>query len=459
VPPGVGIDGVTRYNGFYNTYDKPNDYTDVRQTGLSVKVEQDLSAAQLVNISSWRNVNGFFLLEQDATPGEVVRAPIFQHEKTITEEMHLLSKDGASLPWIVGIYYFDDLSAYDPLGLMGAAAAPLDEIQIWSAQKSKSYAAFGQVTPEIATGTHLTLGARYTKDHRAVTGSTLGMVGPETLSLAGASQSTSWTKPTWRVALDHQFTPDIMGYISDDRGFKSGVYNLLTYAAPPVNPEVLDAYQLGMKTELAEHRVRLNVAAFYYRYKNIQVQEIVSGATISLNAAAAEMKGIDVDFAFRPTDAFTVRGGFELMNGHYTDFHNAPFNDPTLGPSGVPLGGNTQRTGNATGFDTVRTPKGTATASAGYRVPVRTGNLNFVVSDYYNSGFAWDPDNRLRQPSYDVLNASVDWSALNNAWAVRLWGSNLTDQRYCVFETATTLLDSCAPASPRTYGITLSAHF
>jgi hypothetical protein len=45
-----------------------------------------------------------------------------------------------------------------------------------------------------------------------------------------------------------------------------------------------------MKTELAEHRVRLNVAAFYYRYKNIQVQEIVSGATISLNAAASEMK-------------------------------------------------------------------------------------------------------------------------------------------------------------------------
>jgi iron complex outermembrane receptor protein len=459
VPPGVGIDRVTRYNGYYNTYDNPNDYTDVRQTGLSVNVELNLAAARLVNITSWRNVNGFELIDQDATPLEVVRAPIFQHDKTITEEVHLQSKDDASLPWIAGIYYFDDLSAYDPLGLLGAPAAPLAEIQIWSTQKSKSYAAFGQVTPEIATGTHLTLGARYTKDDRAVTGSTLGIVGPETLPLAGASQSTSWSRPTWRVALDHRFTPDIMGYISDDRGFKSGVYNLLTYASAPVNPEVLDAYQLGLKTELANHRVRLNGAAFYYRYKNIQVQEIVSGATISLNAAAAELKGIDVDFAFLPTDALTVRGGFELMSGHYTDFHNAPFNDPTLGPGGVPIGGNTQRTGNATGFDTVRTPKGTATASADYRVPVGTGNLNFVVSYYYNSGFAWDPDNRLRQPSYDVVNASVDWSALNNSWGVRLWGRNLTDQHYCVFETATTLLDSCAPASPRTYGITLSAHF
>jgi iron complex outermembrane receptor protein len=59
VPPGVGIDRVTRYNGYYNTYEDPNDYTDVRQTGLSVRVEQDLPAARLVNISSWRDVNGF----------------------------------------------------------------------------------------------------------------------------------------------------------------------------------------------------------------------------------------------------------------------------------------------------------------------------------------------------------------------------------------------------------------
>jgi iron complex outermembrane recepter protein len=459
VPPGIGIDGVTRYNGFYNTYDDPNDHTDVRQTGLSVKVTQDLPAARLVGITSWRNVNAFMLLDQDATPLEVVRAPIFQHDKTITEEVQLLSKDGAPLSWIAGIYYFDDLSAYDPLGLMGAAVAPLAETQIWSAQKSKSYAAFGQTTPEIAPGTHLTLGARYTKDDRAVTGSTLGIAGPATLPLAGTSQSASWTRPTWRVALDHRFTPDIMGYISDDRGFKSGVYNLLTYASAPVNPEVLDAYQLGMKTELADRRVRLNAAAFFYRYKNIQVQEIVSGATISLNAAAAELKGIDIDFAFLPADTVTVRGGFELMSGHYTDFHNAPFNDPTFGPSGVHIGGNTQRTGNATGFDTVRTPKGTTTASASYRVPAGTGNLNFVASYYYNSGFAWDPDNRLRQPSYDVVNTSVDWSALNKAWGVRVWGRNLTGRHYCVFETATTLLDSCAPASPRTYGITLSARF
>lgn len=457
VPPAVGVDGMTRYNGFYNTYDDPNDFADTSQTGLSVTAEQDFRLARLVNITSWRNVNGAEGFDEDATALPIVGVNSSLHDRTITEELHLLSKDGASLPWIAGIYYFDDLSGYDPVTLRGLFAAPLDGTRILSSQKSKSYAVFGQVTPEIATGTHLTLGARYTDDQRAVTGSTLGLAGPGTIDLGTASQSTSWRKPTWRVALDHQFTPDIMAYISDDRGFKSGVYNILTYSAAPVNPETLDAYQLGIKTEFDDHRVRVNAAAFYYNYKDIQIEVTGTGGLELVNAAAAKMKGIDADFTLLPIDALTLRASVERMKGYYTNFNNAPFLSPNLAPGGVPVGGNAQSGGNATGFDTVRTPKGTGTFSADYRVTLPVGSLDFVLSDYYNSGFAWDPDNRLRQSSYDVLNASVDWGLGRNGWAVRFWGRNLTGTQYCTFETATALLDSCAPARPRTYGVTLSA--
>jgi len=459
VSPGIGIDGVTRFHGFYNNYDLPGDFTDVRQTGLSGTVQQDAGATRLVSITSWRNVNGRVSLDQDATPSEVVRANYLQHDRTVTEELHVLSRDGATMPWIVGLYYFDDSCAYDPLGLMGEAAEPLHAIQIWSAQRTKSYAAFGQITKPFLTDNHLTLGARYTKDERSVSGSTLGFVDAQTLLLSAASQSTDWSKPTWRVALDHQFTPDIMGYLSDDRGFKSGVYNLLSYAAAPVRPETLDAYQLGVKSEMAAHRVRLNAALFYYNYKNIQVQEISTGAINLVNAAAAEMKGMDVEFAFLPVDSFMLQGGFELMSGRYTDFRNAPFLTPTVSLSGSAVGGNTQSIGDATGFDTVRTPKGTANISGAYRWPVFRGKLDSVLSYYHNSGFAWDPDNRLRQSSYDVLNASMDWTAPSNAWSVRIWGRNLTATRYCAYETEQTLLDSCAPAPPRTYGVTLSARY
>jgi iron complex outermembrane recepter protein len=115
--------------------------------------------------------------------------------------------------------------------------------------------------------------------------------------------------------------------------------------------------------------------------------------------------------------------------------------------------------GSATGFDTVRAPKETANICTAYRVQVPSGSLNFVVSDYYNSGFAWDPDNRLRQLSYAVANASVEWLAPKNAWGVRLRGKNLFGAQYCRFGTAGTLNDTCSPAPSRTYGMTLSANF
>jgi len=459
VPPGLGADGKTTYNGFYNTYDDPNGYSDVRQGGVSVAIEQDLSAGRLVNVASWRTMNGFFLLDEDATPVQIVRSPIFQHEKTLTEELHLLSKPEAGIPWIVGFYYLDDLSAYDPLGLEGAVSQPLQEIQIWSQQSSKSYAGFGQVTPHIARNTRLTLGARYTKDERRVDGSSLGVVGMQTATLTSATQSKVWNKPTWRIAVDHHFTTDVMGFVSYDRGFKSGVYNLLTYAAPPVDPEILDAYQAGVRSELAAHRVRLNGTAFYYRYKDIQVEEIVAGSVMTTNAAGAQMKGLDIDAEYVPVDSLTLRAGAELLEGHYTNFHNAPFNDPALDAAGRAIGGNTTSSGNATGFDTVRSPKITANLSADYRIPIRSGKLDFAGVYYYNSGFAWDPDNRLRQAHYHLLNASAAWSSSSDALGVRLWVRNLTGARICSFEEAISLADICSPEAPRTYGVTLITRF
>jgi iron complex outermembrane receptor protein len=98
VAPGLGIDGVTRYNGYYNTYDDPNDFSSVWQTGLSVIAEQELPIMRFVNITSWRYLNQEVQLDQDATPLEVVDVNYSQYDKTITEEVHLLSKDGASSP-------------------------------------------------------------------------------------------------------------------------------------------------------------------------------------------------------------------------------------------------------------------------------------------------------------------------------------------------------------------------
>ena len=456
VEPGIGADGTTRYNGFYNTYGNPNDSSDVRQTGASIHAEREFAVTNLVGITSWRNVNGQVQLNTDGVPREIIEGVYRQHDRQVTQEMRLISKDGAALPWIAGIYYLNDLAGYQPLRRLGETAAPFEETQTWSAQRSESYSAFGQATPTVASDTHLTLGARYTTDHRSVDGRTLGISDEPVSTLASASKSASWSKLTWRVALDHRFSAGVMGYLSNDRGFKSGIFNLASPAAAPVNPETLDAYQMGLKTQSTDNRFRADLALFYYRYKDLQVQEILTGAINLVNAASAQMKGVDANVFIRPVDTLILQFGMEAMEGHYTDFKNAPFVRPTVDPGGTPIGGNTRTAGDATGNDTVRTPKLTATASVDLRIGVPRGRLDLVVSDYHNSGFAWDPDNRLRQPGYDLVTVSAEWTSPRNAWSVRLWGKNLAGAKICAYETAGTLLDQCSPAPPRTYGITVS---
>ena len=456
LPGALGLDGQTGYAGFYNAWADPQDRAGYRHDILSARVEHDQASFRLVNVLSWQQLHAFFQLDQDATPARIVEAPISQYGRTITEELQLLSHADSSWPWIVGIYYFKDLSAYDPLALQGAAVLPFTVTEIHSRQQSDSYAIYGQTTLDLSSRTHLTLGGRYTRDERSIQGVTFGTLDRNRAAIAGMRQSDSWEKPTWRVALSNEITADVTAYISWDRGFKSGVYNLLSYAQPAVNPEVLDAYQAGVKSDWLQHRLRLNAAAFFYGYRNIQVESIVAGATIAMNAAEARMRGVEIDAEFRPSNAVSLRAALSLLDGRYTDFKNAPFHVPNRDGSGNLIGGNHVISGDATGHRTVRSPRTSTLLHARYHLPARSGEFGMNVAYAYSSRFAWDPDNRVQQDGYGTLNASLDWSSHGEAMTVRLSGSNLTNREVCVQANATAIGDICSPRSPRMLSIEVS---
>jgi iron complex outermembrane receptor protein len=459
IPGSLGADGRTGYQGFYNSSGDPQDRGAYRHAIVSARIEQDLPAFRLINTVSWQELDAFFRLDQDETPLRIVDAPISQYGRTVTEELQALSLDGAAWPWIVGLYYLRDLSAYDPLTLRGAAVVPLSSSEIHSQQQSRSYAIYAQTTAPLTSRTQLTLGARYTRDERTVDGSTLGTLDTEQITLAAARQKAQWEKPTWRVALSHDLSDDLMAYVAWDRGFKSGVFNLLSYAAPAVFPEVLDAYQGGLKSEWLQHRLRLNIAGFLYRYQNIQVESMIAGATIAVNAAAARMKGVEVDLEFLPTRRFTIGAGLALLDGHYSDFPNAPFNVPNRDAAGNPTGGNTIVSADAAGNRTIRSPRTTASVHGGIRIPVSVGELDFNIGYAYSTRFAWDPDNRLQQRAFDTLNAALEWSSPSGALSVRAAGSNLTNSRVHVFALASALGDFGTPRAPRILSLEVSTKF
>src|SRR5882757_8516981 len=98
------------------------------------------------------------------------------------------------------------------------------------------------------------------------------------------SRTITETRPTWRLGLDHKFDDNLV-YASYNRGFKSGGFNAGTPSQDPYNPEILDAYELGLKSVIAQ-RFRLNDAIYYYKYSNYQAAFFNQSNIEVANAAA-----------------------------------------------------------------------------------------------------------------------------------------------------------------------------
>lgn len=460
VPGSIQIDGQG-YVGRYSPRGGSESYSLVEQSGVSLKASHDFDWASLVSITAYREFDGEVVFDQDGTPIPAVSANITQEGDSFSQELQLLSAPDSAVNWIVGGYYFKDNQAYAPLALANIYS-------IDSSQETTSLAAFGQATYEFLPATNVTAGIRYTEDERSAKGRRLTPAGV-VIPGSPAQQEVTYSKVTYRLSVDHRFSESVNAYASYNRGFKSGVYNLLTYQAPPVLPEVLDALEIGVKTDLFDRRLRFNVSAFNYDYTDIQVEQIVAGATQTVNAGQAKVYGGEIEFTLIPVENFTLSGGLSLLHGRYTSFANGPVNVPNPGScdvdpatpgnqpgtTGAPVGGNLTCSADLSGNRMIRTPDMTFTISGDWRIPVSVGDFDLNLSLYHNSGFAWHADNRLKQDSYELLNASVQWTAPSERYFVRAWGKNLLDTEYSISTTTSGLGDSQSPAPPLSFGVTL----
>jgi iron complex outermembrane receptor protein len=87
------------------------------------------------------------------------------------------------------------------------------------------------------------------------------------------------------------------------------------------------------------------------------------------------------------------------------------------------------------------------------------GEVGLSSGYYHNSGFAWDPDNRVRQGAYGMLTVSVDWISPGERMAVRAAGSNLNRAEVCMYASGTALGDICSPRAPRAVSVDVSLRF
>lgn len=423
------------YPGKFNANINQPDSLSVKSGGVSLKVDHDFGWGNLTSISAYRKLRSVYGLDQDQTDLPVIDILWNTRFRNVSQELRIAGQGDAALSWMVGAFYYNARGSYDDFAVNGTVYVPFDQ------QRTESLAGFAQATVEVLPGLKLTGGARYTWEKQRFF-----------FPAGGLTDSQSVKKPTFRVALDYKFTPDILGYVSFNTGFKSGGYNLLQPGGK-FDPEKLTSYEAGLKTELFNRKLRLNINGFYYDYTNQQVNVSEFGGNVVDNAAGSRIKGFEANFDYVPTARLKLSGALSIMDGHYTDYFNYQPRDANGNNIGGPV--------NAKGETTARTPKFVGNMSARYSLPTQIGEIVTSLGVQYNDGYYWVADKRLRQHSYTLINGSISWTPGDGPLDIRLWGKNLLDKYYFVIAgpSATPVGDNQVPAAPRTFGATLSYRY
>jgi iron complex outermembrane receptor protein len=482
---------VRGMDNLYDVYNNSPLLENSRNRGFSATFDYDLNKdIAFKSITAWRDTNNPGRQDIDGTPylfvGNVTSVPTLPNnnlsQSQFSEEVQLngVAMD-SRLNWIVGGFYFNENGR--DLGVTATAFPLSQRIAINDVTGvNKSYAGYGQFTYKIVDTVRFTGGLRYTKDTRNsvlrpgnLTSPTSGIfvcaLDPSLLDPGTTCSSTTHLKydyVSYTASLDWQATPDAFLYIKTSRANRAGGINTLTVAGSQAGltfqPERVTDYEVGSKLDLLDRRLRVNLAAFYSDYtdiqRNIQILLPNGGITSGIqNAATAEIKGAEFEIIAKPIQNLTLNA-----SGTYLDAHYKKYTVPTAaGPLDV----------SDTPFGNV--PRFSYLLAADYEVPLSDDNtLNFHVDwthrTSYQSGAplrfpgsfgALHPD-VARIPGYGLLGAQVSLQLKNNL-EFSLYGRNLLQERY--FDSLLSVQDTALGITaynvsrPRTYGVTVEYKF
>jgi iron complex outermembrane receptor protein len=366
------------------------------------------------------------------------------------------------LEWIIGAYYLHEVKD-GALGLIRenlrnavtGAPSPLGVFIIPAKNTTMAYAGYAQASFAVIDTVKLTAGIRYSDEEKKDSNRQINIfAGPTApadqvirglfggLNLANfpaalvRSDRRSWDAWTPKFGIDWQATPDMLVYASYTKGFKSGGYNDYQPSNPAFNPEFIESYEIGVKSDWLDNRLRINAAAFYYDYSDLQVTSFLNSLTLVANAAKADVKGVDIDITAQPTDAFTFGASASYLDAKYDAFL-APYGvcspivatDPAC--AGVAFGA--PRRINAQGNRLNNAPKFKGSMYGEYTFDLGTtgeialfGQVSYTSSIYFNA--ANDPN--ARQKGYALLDARLSWRPASGDLEIAVFGKNLGDKDY-----------------------------
>ena len=312
----------------------------------------------------------------------------------------------------------------------------------------EAWGAYVEATYSLSDNWTLIGGLRYNYEERDGTGSFIF----DAISLnVPTNQRESWNDLTPRVTLQYSPNDSMMLYATYTEAFKSGVINTGS-TSPPLDPETVDAFELGIKGQNSSGTLKYTVAAFFYDYQDMQISFVDETSTVStINAAEAENSGLELELEGSFGNGFSFDFYLTYLSAEYQEFFNG---DYANGFAIADLSGNTLP--NA--------PESTAKLGLNWEGEVGNGVLRLRGEAYYQDDVYFTEWNRADayQASYEQYNASAEYS-WNDQWQLSVWGRNLSDEEVMSNNIITApLYDSLrvgAVLPPRTYGATVTFQF
>ncbi|MCB2048283.1 MAG: TonB-dependent receptor [Novosphingobium sp.] len=445
---------------------------------ISGRIELTLDAGTLTSTTAYLTRDMSNGLDSDMSYSPLGLSVVyFPHtfDQSFSEELTFASDLDGPLNFTLGASYVDGKGGWNPLSVDSPGVA--NDVTIWSTQKIKAFAAYGEAYFDLTDRLTLIGGLRYSWEKRSLEGN--GVFGeifaPDPGQLHVATKS--WDSITPRASIKYEVTPTSNVYFTYSQGFKSGVFNsnnpfTVLFGLEPdvVNPEKIKSYELGFKGRM-NSVLSLEMAGFYYDYTNLQttIITIVGGAPLSVlrNAKAARVYGLEADASLRFSDMFDMRFAGAWVDAKYKNFQDTAINVPctdynvpcgTDGP--VPtLGGNGTVPFDASGQRMIRAPKFTGTVTANGHVPVGGGKLDLTASVYYSTSVSYTLDQRIKQPSFAKVDARAAWSPDDSGLTFSVYGKNLTNKAVYAGAFITPVADAVHWAAPRTYGVQVDYRF
>jgi iron complex outermembrane receptor protein len=444
VVPGTLI--ATRPNEISGGVKNTNEVTTNSITLTSV---YKMDWATLTSYTGYRTDHVSQALDYDTTQLAIDAAAWTIPDKSFSQEFDLTSKSGGRLNWAVGAFYYWASDTYD-YNLATTAAGPPFSHLFTSTNVTSSYALFGDLTYEVADNLFLTVGGRYSRDDLHLKFNLMDAV------FGDGGKSFDNFSP--RAVIRYQLTPHSNVYASYTKGYKSGALPGSSFSLTPVAPEKIDAFEAGYK--IATPRMRANLAAYYYNYKDIQVASFfAAGQSIVQNAAAAHIYGVDGDVSFSVTPNFNINLSGAYTHARYADFPNAIGFAQDLNPASPSFSLFEPFRVNAADYPVLQTPLFAGSIGADYTFDLAGGRMLLNGNLFYSSKFYFDQAKQLPQEAYTLLNLRATWTDPSNKYDVSVFATNVTDKHYLVSNFTDTFASRQVWAAPRQIGGSITYHF